>query len=121
MVAVPLDSPLSQFTVPVHFKFRGRRSAWLDLFDGSPLPDADSIPERIVEVEECWIAQTYLRLRRAGLEATISDRFRDDAINVVSYHDLAVRDLAVTAYIIAAQHDAPRPEYSVIVVWFKTS
>lgn len=101
---------LSPFPVPVHFMFRGRKPVWPDLFDGSPLPDPDAIPHRIVEVEECWIVQTFLRLRQAGLEATISDRFRDDAINVVSYHDLAIRDLPVAPYIVATQHDAPRPE-----------
>jgi hypothetical protein len=107
------DAPnghLPPFPVPVHFMFRGRKSAWPDLFDGSPPPDPDAIPERIVEVEECWIAQTYLRLRQAGLEATISDGFRDDAINVVSYHDLALRDFPAVPYIVATQHDAPRPE-----------
>jgi hypothetical protein len=110
--AIPATSraPLAPFPVPVHFMFRGRKPAWLDLFDGSPLPDPDAIPHRIVEVEECWIVQTFLRLRQAGLEATIADRFRTDAINVVSYHDLALRDLPADPYIIAAQHDAPRPE-----------
>jgi hypothetical protein len=90
--------------------FRGRKRAWPDLFDGSPLPDADAIPHRIVEVEECWVVQTYLRLRQAGLEVTISDRFRKEAINVVSYHDLAVRDFPALPYIVAVQHDAARPE-----------
>jgi hypothetical protein len=101
---------LAPFPVPVHFVFRGRKSAWPDLFDGSPPPDPDAIPQRIVEVEECWIVQTYLRLRRAGLESTISESFRDDAINVVSYHDLGIRDLAVIPYVVATRHDAPRPE-----------
>ncbi|MET0342142.1 MAG: glycosyltransferase [Polyangiales bacterium] len=94
----------------MHFVFAGRRSAWEDLFRGAPLPDPDVIPHRIVEVEECWIVQTYLRLRRAGLQVTLSDGFREDAINVVSYHDLALRDLPARPYIIATQHDAPRPE-----------
>ena len=29
---------------------------------------------------------------------------------MVSYHDLALRDFAVRPYIVATQHDAPRPE-----------
>jgi hypothetical protein len=101
---------LAPFPVPVHFVLEGRKAAWEDLFDGSPPPDPDRIPERIVEVEECWIVQTYLRLRCASLQVTISDTFRDDAINVVSYHDLSLRDLPARPYIIATQHDAPRPE-----------
>ncbi|HXJ23268.1 MAG TPA: glycosyltransferase [Polyangia bacterium] len=105
-----LPVPLLPFPVPVHFVFRGRKGAWPELFDGSSPLDPDAIPHRIVEVEECWIAQTYLRLRQAGLSVTISDSFRDDAINVVSYHDLAVRDFAVLPYIVAVQQDAARPE-----------
>lgn len=101
---------LAPFPVPVHFVFRGRKAAWPDLFDGSPLPDPDTIPERIVEVEECWIPQTFLRLHHAGLRTTISDRIRDDAINVVSYHDLAIRDFPINAYLVVTQHDGPRPE-----------
>jgi hypothetical protein len=96
--------------VPVHFVFRGRKLAWPDLFDGSPPPDPDAIPHRIVEVEECWIVHTYLRMRQAGLESTISDGFREDAINVVSYHDVSIRDFAVLPYLVVTQHDAPRPE-----------
>ena len=105
-----LGASLAPLPYPVHFVFEGRKDAWPDLFDGSPALDPDAIPHRIVEVETCWIVQTYLRLRRAGMLVTISDVFRLDAINIVSYHDLALRDLPARAYIIATQHDAPRPE-----------
>jgi hypothetical protein len=41
---------LPPFPAPVHFMFRGRKPAWPDLFDGSPLPDPDAIPDRLIEV-----------------------------------------------------------------------
>lgn len=98
------------FVAPVHFVFRGRKAAWPDLFDDSPPPHPDMIPNRIVEVEECWIVQTYLRLWHAGLNVTLSDVFEPSAINIVSYHDLAIRDRLSHFYVVATQHDAPRPE-----------
>jgi hypothetical protein len=101
---------LPPFPAPVHFMFRGRKPAWPDLFDGSPLPDPDAIPDRLIEVEECWVVHTFLRLRQAGLAATLSDGFREDAINVVSYHDLALKDFPALPFLVVAQADAARPE-----------
>ena len=100
---------LLPFLHPVHFMFRGRKSAWPEFFDGSALPPTDLLAHRIIEVEECWIAQTYLQLLQRGLKVTVSDHFREDAINVVSYHDLAIRDFPINFYIVAVQHDAARP------------
>lgn len=100
----------SLFPYPVHFKFSGRKSAWPEFYNGSPLPLADTIPNRIIEVEECWIAQTYLQLHQRKFSVTLSDCFQTGAINIVSYFDLAIRDLPFNYYIIAVQHDAPRPE-----------
>lgn len=97
------------FPIPVHFMFRGRKSAWPEFFEGHNLPATATLPQRIIEVEECWIAQTYIQLRQQGLNVSISDNYRKDAINVVSYHDLAIRDFPLNCYIVAVQHDAARP------------
>src|SRR5258708_16824224 len=85
----PAPVPPSPFPVPVHFMFRGRKSAWLDLFDGSPLPDPDAIPHRLIEVEQCSVAQTFLRLRQAVPAVPLSDWVRHRGPTVASYSSLA--------------------------------
>lgn len=60
---------------------------------------------------ESWILQTYLRLREAGNDVELSDRFLEGAINIAHYDDV----LAVTSsrfFIVAIKADRDRVFFS---------
>jgi hypothetical protein len=113
--SLPAVAALKPFEFPVRFVYRGGKKVWPDLFDGSTPPNADDIPHRITEGEDCWIAQTYLRLWQAGVNVAIADSYSPDSINVAAYYDLVggwksiVRG-SYRLYVVAIQHDTPRPE-----------
>jgi hypothetical protein len=95
---------------PVHFVLLARSAAWPELLTGRGMPaDADEVHERILENDDNWIVQTYLRLRNRGLDVTMSKKYRSDAINVISYHDLKARDWPTRFFTVAVRQDSARP------------
>ena len=54
-----------------------------------------------------WVLQTYLWLRRRGLDAELTTRCVPGALCVVHYDDLRARDLAAGCYLLGARADRP--------------
>ncbi len=70
----------------------------------------DDDPDRVVTHEDMTIVQTYVNLRRAGLDVQLVDRPLDGALNVVSSIDLQISDHTSQAFVVAFRGDWARPE-----------
>lgn len=88
---------------------------WPDVLAGA-LPDPDRIPERIKLNEDCWIAQTYLRLRRAGSPVEVARRPQAGAVNVVNGVAFGSRRLVPGAFFVACRSDGTGGELAQLVV-----
>jgi hypothetical protein len=59
---------------------------------------------------DCWIAQTFIHLRRQGSPVVMASTFSWNEVNVVHYDDLLDwRRPALGAFVVAVQADRPRP------------
>ncbi len=88
---------------------------WPEVLAGeTPAPDA--VPERIKSNEDCWILQTYLRLRRAGFPVEISTRPDPGAVNVVDGVDFGTRRLRPDAFFLACRSDGTGAEVCQVIV-----
>jgi hypothetical protein len=67
-------------------------------------------PLKISEGPECWIAQTFIHLRRAGFPVRLATRPSPDDINVLHYDDIPNwKKLPFWAFFVVVQADRPRP------------
>ena len=85
---------------------------WPDVLRGEgEVPVAlDDEPDRVVTHEDLTMLQTYVNLRRSGLDVRLLDRPEADALNVVSSIDLQISDHTSQAFILAFRGDWARPE-----------
>jgi hypothetical protein len=80
---------------------------WRDLAELAQPPAPGEIAERMRGGRNAWVLQTYLWLRRRGLEAELATRCAPGALCVVHYDDLRARDLAADSYLLGARGDRP--------------
>lgn len=94
---------------PVHFVSEtGNR--WADVIDAlEPGQGLDHVPDRVVTHEDITIIQTYVNLRRAGLDVTLTDHVVPHAVNVASSIDLGVRHHSADAFVVSFRADWSRP------------
>ena len=80
---------------------------WRDLAGLAQPPAPGEIADRIRGGRNAWVLQTYLWLRRRGLDAELTTRCVPGALCVVHYDDLRARDLAAGSYLLGARADRP--------------
>jgi hypothetical protein len=94
----------SRLPYPVYF-VHPSENRWLDVFGAPELPDPDSLHSRFVEANDIWIVQTYLRLKRRGLDVRLVSKLVPGAINVIMNYDLGIRQLSFQSYVVACRAD----------------
>lgn len=108
------QAPVACFTaadlhVPLNF-VAGGRPIWPEISRGATgAIDAGLLRERCNDGFACWILQSYVLMRQAGLEATLSTLPRPDAVNVVHPFFFGLRHRGVAPYILACRADAYAP------------
>ena len=80
---------------------------WRDLAELAQPPAPSEIAERMRGGRNAWVLQTYLWLRRRGLDAELATRCVPGALCVVHYDDLRARDLTAGSYLLGARADRP--------------
>ena len=93
----------------VYFVNRDRRR-WADLLGNIDPPPIESLSDRMVIARDIWVVQTYVQLRRRGLDVRLADNLVPGAINIVSCDDLTIRQAPFNCYTVACRHDRGRPE-----------
>jgi hypothetical protein len=80
---------------------------WRDLAELAQPPSPDALASRIRGGRNAWVLQTYLWLRRRGLDAQLSTRPVPGALCIVHYDDLRARDLPAESYWLGVRGDRP--------------
>jgi hypothetical protein len=105
----PRTPALAPLPHVVYFVNRDRQR-WADLLGNVDPPPVETLSDRMVIARDIWVVQTYVQLRRRGLDVRLGDRLVPGAINVVSYDDLTVRQVPFNCYMVACRHDRGRPQ-----------
>jgi hypothetical protein len=88
------------------------REAWADVVDAKYPVDPDLIHARFSSSSDIWIIQTYLHLRRKGLDVRLESRPVRGAINVVMNYDLGIRQVPCHSYVVSCRADTFYPYIS---------
>lgn len=83
---------------------------WPELYAPEYALGVDEIPdEKLGSVEVCWVAQTYIKLRREGWQVSLKDHFVPGEICIVSAGELfSTMDVVKQSYVIAIRGDCSR-------------
>jgi hypothetical protein len=81
---------------------------WEDVFSGAT-PHPDEVFDRMLDANDVWCVQTYLVLKRMGLDVVLVDHIVPGQICCVAYQDLWPRDLPYRSFIVCVRHDRGRP------------
>lgn len=115
------ETPLEPLTRPVYFVFRDRSKVQpfaplFPSFNGGE-PRIDVPPAALYwnrwDGETAWIINTFLQLRRRGIDARLVDRFVPGELCVVTYDDLARPGQGARrwwrSFVVCCQMDRARP------------
>lgn len=98
----------SDLHLPLNF-VAGGKPVWPEISRGDTISiDATLLRDRCNDGFACWILQTYVLMRQAGLDPTLSTLPRPDAVNVVHPFFFGLRHRGL-AYILACRADAHEP------------
>jgi hypothetical protein len=92
---------------PVYF-VHPNGTQWADVSDPVQPPDPDAIYWRFERSSDIWIVQTYLHLKRRGLDVRLTWQLVPGAINVIMNYDLSSRKLPYRSYVVTCRADTFR-------------
>jgi hypothetical protein len=102
--------PLQPLPYPVSFFVHRVVAEWPEIFvDVNAPPSVDDWHWKYQEPAPCWVVQTYLQLRRRGLDVHLSSQLQPGCINVIYRWDVGMRSRADRCFIVSCQSDSPRP------------
>ncbi|BAZ16524.1 hypothetical protein NIES4071_84010 [Calothrix sp. NIES-4071] len=110
MQSQQLKNSFTSLPYPVTFVCRYLEK-WPDLLsnDIQHLPDPNTIPERIITNEECWIIMTYLHLKRRNLNVHLSNQFVKGSICIASALDFGIKQKTFSSFVVGCRSDGPKP------------
>lgn len=103
------DQPPKLDPLPRPVWFVTHEPRWQFLRAAPVPPDPDAIADQFMEGTDCWIALTYIHLRRAGLDVRFAPACVPGEICVVAYKDLWPSLRPYRSFVVCAQHDRDRP------------
>ncbi|MBX3389818.1 MAG: glycosyltransferase family 1 protein [Phycisphaeraceae bacterium] len=111
MRAMAAETALEPLGAPVYFVMRDptRIAAFRELFETSGMPPSASVYWNKWDGETAWIINTYIQLRRRGIDARLTDRFVPQGLCVATYDDLRRGGMPWRSYVIACRMDRARP------------
>jgi hypothetical protein len=108
--AMTLCSQLEPLPEPVYFVFKGEPE-FRDVFENRDNPPAveDLFPRFLGDTTATWLLQTYLQLKRRGLNVHLVDRLVPNRICVSGIWQIGKRSLLGRSYNVVVQADCCRP------------
>lgn len=106
MEQLPTLSPLPY---PVYFVTKNVE-VWEDVMTGKTKPILENLYHRFVDANDSWSTQPYIQLKQRGLNVQLVSRVIPGKICIVTYEDLAIKDLPFRSYVVGCRHDRGRPE-----------
>jgi len=94
---------------PVYFVF-GESGIWDDLMNQEMPPPVEEVYSRFRGASDAWGPQTYIQLKRRGLDVRFVSEFIPNQICVTTYEHLKIRARPYSSYVVCCRHDRGRPE-----------
>jgi len=102
--------PLYSLPYPVYFVCKDIER-WQDLIERETLPaDVSLVYERCLSVNDIWSAQSYISLKRLGLNVHLVSHYIPGEICIIPSDDLMTSDRPFNSYVVACRYDRGRPE-----------
>lgn len=108
-VPASIEEPLPPLPHPVSFVVQNN-DVFAHLLGTDDPPPPEATPELFIDADDCWSVQTYVHLKRRGLDVRLVTTPEPGSICVTSYEALAIRDLPYQSFVVACRHDRGRPE-----------
>lgn len=105
----PQLSQLELLPHPVYFVCKNKEK-WQDVMGCDSLPPVEPLYQRCVDTADIWSPQTYIDLKRRGLNVYLVPDYIPGKICVTTYDQLLIRDVPFNSYVVACRHDRARPE-----------
>lgn len=111
MRAMGAETALKPLAAPVYFVMRDlrRRAAFSELFETQGMPPAASVYWDKWDGETAWIINTYIQLKRRGIDARLTDQFVSGGLCVATYDDLRRGGMPWRSYVLGCRMDRARP------------
>jgi hypothetical protein len=103
------ESPLPPLPYPVTFVLRDV-GPWKHLLEPGLPPPVEAHANLYMKADDNWCAQTYVQLRRRGLDVRFADHIIPGEICVTTANQLGISGRTYRCYLVACRHDRARPE-----------
>lgn len=102
------QKPLERLPYPVYFVTKDAK--WQDLISNPDQPISSALYEQCVISEDIWSAQTFMNLKKRGLNVHLASQLVPGKINIVPFDYLYLSDFSYRSYVVVVQYDRPHPE-----------
>jgi len=103
-------TPLPLLPFSVYFVTK-ELDKWDDLWEVAGLPDGlNELFARSTSGNDLWAVQTYLQLKRRGLNVFLVSQYVPGQICIAPNHNLATKDFCYRSYVVGCRLDSERPE-----------
>jgi hypothetical protein len=103
------EKPLKPLPHPVYFVCQNAQK-WKFLMNDEMPPPMEQLIDRLNGGNDVWAVQTYVCLKRRGLEVYLVPNYVRGRICVTSYDRLNLKDFPYNSFVVTCQHDRARPE-----------
>jgi hypothetical protein len=101
---------MEKFRYPIYFICKEDHHVWQPLMMTEAIPPAiESYRSQVFTGRDVWIVQTYIYLKRLGLNVYLAPHNIPGQICINSYDDLCAKDFPYRSYMVTCQHDRARP------------
>lgn len=102
------QKPLELLPYPVYFVTKDAK--WQDLINNPEQPINSALYEQCVISEDIWSAQTFMNLKKRGLNVHLTSQLVPGKINTVPFDYIYLSDFSYRSYVVVVQYDRPHPE-----------
>lgn len=103
------QEPLKPLPHPVYFVCKNTE-VWKDVMNSDIPPSAEELYERLIDAEDIRCVQTYVELKRRGLDVYLVPHYIPGSICISVYDSLAIKDLPFNSYVVTSQDDRGKRE-----------
>jgi hypothetical protein len=100
---------LNPLPYPVYFVCQNFQK-WEFLTNNEMPPPIEQLADRLIDANDVWSVQTYIYLKRRGLQVYLVPNYVRGRICVTTYDRLTIKDFPFNSYVVACQHERARPE-----------
>lgn len=100
---------MNSLPYPVYFVTKNTE-VWEDVISGKTETNLEELHHRFRDANDSWSTQSYIQLKERGLNVKLVSQVIPNQICIVTYENLAIKELPFNSYVVGCRHDRGRPE-----------